>query len=145
MHVVTFGAYQFYWFYRQWGAVRDYNHLYISPAARSVVSPIFAYNLFYRVLAASGLQPAKAFGIAAALGTFLLGTSIAAQMPPPYLLLCTVAVIPAIPIQALANRAIRTAAPDHPINSRLSRLNWVAVAIGGSALSLIALGTVLRH
>jgi hypothetical protein len=143
MHVVTLGMYQFYWFYRHWIAVRDFNQIYISPAARSLLSVIFAFNLFKRVLDSSNFTRASSIGLAAVLGTCLLISSAATYLPPQYFFITLLALLPSLPVQMLANRANNSVDPVHTVNSKFSRLNWVAIVMGGILLSLVVIGGML--
>ncbi|MES3004419.1 MAG: hypothetical protein V4787_27255 [Pseudomonadota bacterium] len=143
MYVVTLGMYEFYWFYRQWIAVRDFNRIYISPAARTVASLVFAFNLFKRILDTSRLTPAASFGLAIVLGAILIAAAVAAYFPPPYVFIALLGPIPVIPMQVLANRANTRVDPTHTVNAKLSRLNWVAVVLGGALLLLGVAGAIL--
>jgi hypothetical protein len=143
MHVVTLGMYQLYWFYRHWIAVRNFNQIYISPAVRTLLSVIFAFNLFKRILDSSNFTRASSIGLAAVLGTFLLATSIAMYLPPQYFFIATLALLPTLPVQMLANRANNSVDPTHAVNSKFSILNWIAIAIGGILLLLVLAGAML--
>ena len=142
MHIVTFGLYQAYWFYRHWTAVRNFNQIYISAAARTVVSPVFAFGLFKRILDASRFSPAMSLGLSAALGCVLLVTSVAAHLPPPFLWIAVLSVVPMVPMQVLANRANFSVDPLQAVNAKLSGLNWVAVVLGGAAVLLVTVGVL---
>jgi hypothetical protein len=145
MYIVTLGLYQVYWFYRHWIAVRNFNQIYISPAARTVLSVIFAFNLFKRIFDSSNFKPAAAFWLAVVLGAFLLVTSMATYLPPGYSFIAILALLPTLPAQMLANRANRSIDPAHTVNSKFSRLNWIAIVMGGLlvlfiAIALLAMG-----
>ena len=142
MHVVTFGLYQAYWFYRHWIAVRNFNQIYISAAARTVVSPVFAFGLFKRILDTSRFSPATSLGFSAVLGGVLLLSSVASHLPPPFLWIALLSVVPMVPMQVLANRANFSVDPLQAVNAKLSRLNWVAVVFGGTAVLLVTVGVM---
>jgi hypothetical protein len=143
MYVVTFGLYELYWFYRQWVAVRNFNEIYISPAARTMVAGIFAFGLFKRILDTSRVKPTFSVGLSVVLGAFILASAIAAYLPPPYVFIAALGPLPLVPMQVLANRANSRVDPTHAVNAKLSRLNWVAVVLGGSIVLLGAIGVVL--
>ena len=143
MYVVTLGMYELYWFYRQWIAVRNFNQIYISPAARTVASVIFAFNLFKRILDTSTVTPAASIGLTAVLGTFLLATAVAGYFPPPYAVLAVLGPFPIVFMQMLANRANSRVDPTHAVNAKLTRLNWVAVVLGGTVVLLGIAAAVL--
>jgi hypothetical protein len=142
MYVATLGLYLSYWYYQQWVAVRNFNRLYISPAARTVVAPVFTFGLVKRILDASGFAPVASFGLSALLGTFLLVTTLAGQLPSPYMPIAALALFPTLALQRFANRANQVVDPDHHINAKFSRLNWIAIAISGALLLLIVAGLV---
>ena len=53
LSTVTFGIYQFYWFYKNWEAVKKNGNEKISPLWRTFFTPIYCYNLFKRIFASS--------------------------------------------------------------------------------------------
>ena len=53
LSTVTFGIYQFYWFYKNWEAVKKNGNEKISPLWRTIFTPIYCYNLFKRIFASS--------------------------------------------------------------------------------------------
>jgi hypothetical protein len=142
MYVATFGLYQAYWYYQQWIAVRNFNQLYISPAARTAVAPVFTFSLVKRILDASGFTPAASFGLSALLGTVLLVTTLAGQLPSPYMPIAALALFPALALQRFANQANLAVDPEHHINAKFSRINWIAIALSGALLLLIVAGLV---
>jgi len=143
MYLATLGLYLSYWYYQQWVAVRNFNRLYISPAARTVVAPVFTFGLVKRILDASGFAPAASLGLSALLGTFLLLTTLAGQLPSPYMPIAALALFPALALQRFANRANLAVDPEHQLNAKFSRLNWIAIVLGGITLLLVVLGLVL--
>lgn len=49
LSVLTFGLYEIYWFYKQWQFVKKAKDLKVTPWARGLFSPLFAYPLFKHV------------------------------------------------------------------------------------------------
>lgn len=50
LSVITFGIYEFYWFYKNWEAVKKFEKKKISPLGRTIFAVFYCYELFKKVL-----------------------------------------------------------------------------------------------
>lgn len=49
-NILTLGLYQIYWFYKNWKAIKKAENSKIIPLGRAIISVIFCYSLFKKVL-----------------------------------------------------------------------------------------------
>jgi hypothetical protein len=142
MCVVTFGAYQIYWFYQQWRHVQRRGEI-VHPALRTLFTGIFCYALFRRVA-----EDALARGIArvpspiASAVAFVL-LSITWQLPGPWSSLSLLSLVPLLLVQRAASAAALAAVPTADPNTRLTPINWIGVAFGVLVLVMAVFGSAL--
>lgn len=139
MTVATAGLYEFYWFYRQWRAVRDAGE-HVRPLLRAFFAVIFCYPLFRRV-AESAAATWNPVPVAA---TYLM-LCFSADLPFPYGAVALLSVLPLVTVQRAANAVAREALPDEVPDSRLTAPNWAAIACGCAILGFLAYGAYSRH
>ena len=139
----TLGAYEIYWFYKNWQLIRDREQSTILPFWRAFFGVIFCHACFSNIRShgvASGVTPPLAAGILA-IGWIV--TTVSWRLPDPYWLISLLAVVFMLPVQAHVNRINEVHVPGHDPNAQFSALNWVAVIAGGSLLGLAIAGTLI--
>jgi hypothetical protein len=143
MSTCTFGLYEIYWFYRQWGAVRSREKSDISPFLRAFFGFLFCYSLFKRIQV-SGESHNVSRSIAPGLlaGGWVLFT-VLARLPDPYRLGTYLAVLFLVPVQMAANEINLATNPMHDRNSTFSKWNLVGIVVGGLLFALMLVGTFL--
>lgn len=143
MATCSFGIYQVYWYYRQWGYVRAREKSDILPFARAIFSFLFCYSLFERIEVKG-----KSLGIAKSIvpGPLAAGWivfSILARLPDPFWLISFFAVLFLVPVQQAANEINQVTNPSHDRNDKFSKWNLAGVVVGGLLFALTVLGTFL--
>lgn len=143
MSLVTFGMYQVYWFYQHWMRHRASTGAAVQPLARAILGPLFCYPLFTRMASAAGAAGVVPPAAPEALAIAYVLLNVSSLLPEPYWLLTHLSVVPLVVVQRLATAAALRAAPDAPRNTQLTRLNRVAVILGGPLLLVTATGVLL--
>ena len=136
MWLCTFGWYQAWWTYMNWRAVRLQERSEIAPAARTVLSPLFAYALFRRMreaFARAGLRRGMPAAPLAAIWCLLTLVS----WPIPLAGLGCLVVLVRLQSRVQALHALLDAPP--PANSRLSVWNWIVVVVGALCWAMLLL------
>jgi hypothetical protein len=142
MCVVTFGAYEIYWFYQQWRHVQRRGER-VHPALRTLFAGLFCYALFRRV-SEDAMQrgiPRAPSPIACAVAFIALAITV--RLPDPWSTLSLLQLLPLALIQRAASAAALAAAPGADPNTRLTPINWVGIAFGVMILLLTALAATL--
>jgi hypothetical protein len=142
MCVVTFGAYEIYWFYQQWRHVQRRGER-VHPALRTLFAGLFCYALFRRVsedATQRGIARApSAIGCAVA----FIALAITVRLPDPWSTLSLLQLLPLALVQRAASAAALAAVPGADPNTRLTPINWVGIAFGVMILLLAALAATL--
>jgi len=104
LSLLTWGAYEIVWLYRNWRAVKRAERSAIWPVARALFGPVFYYALLKRldVRARAGLV----------LAYWLL--IISYRLPDPWSFLCAVSFLALLPAAVAVNRANGEAGRNHP-------------------------------
>ena len=144
MSLCTFGLYQIYWLYWNWRIIKQREHRRISPPWRSVLGLIFLYPLLRRIARQSkkrglGMVPAAVLSLA-----WIATSSLSYTNLPLLSALSFASVAALVPAQNAANALNSIAAPSAPRNDRFSRLNWVALVLGGPLFALTILGLLVQ-
>ncbi len=112
LSLLTFGAYEVVWLYRNWREVRESEGSNIWPWARALFGPIWYYPLLGRLEVRGRLGLAVAFWLC-------LGLS---RLPDPYWLLSSLSIVPLLPAVAAVNglnRGVaRSAVPSYAWRKR---------------------------
>ncbi|MCE9685500.1 hypothetical protein LZP73_04610 [Shewanella sp. AS16] len=142
MFTLTFGAYQFYWFYKQWQALKQHYALEVWPIARSIFSIFFIHSLYDYVNGyireTEREYSWKSEGLAltyvlVAIASGILNQLIKADDSSNFLIIVSL-FLPLAMLYPLyqGQKAINFAleAVEHPINDRLTWLNWGWIILG---------------
>lgn len=134
MSICTFGLYEYYWFYKNWVAIRDAGNK-CSPFWRAFFAPFFAYSCFKHIQRSSkqnNISSVFAPGIFAVSYFILSGLW---RLPDPYWLISTLSFLPLISANSLALSVNKTQNPNFT-NSRFTKWDW-ALLIFGNILFLL--------
>jgi hypothetical protein len=144
MYAVTLGAYQLYWFYKNWTVIKEREQRDLIPALRSIFSIIFCYQCFGRIEDGAKAQGIKAKFPAGLLAVIFILGSLIANLPEPYWLLTLILCIGAlVPVQILANSVNSLVTPEHDENGSYSGWNITSIIVGGIFLLLVIIGSFL--
>jgi hypothetical protein len=140
MSICTFGVYDVFWFYMNWGYVNR-REQQIRPFLRAIFWPLFCYPLFRRIhLAAESQGTQRSFApIPLAAGWVIL--RLLGGLPDPGWPIGLFSVLCLVPVQATVNEINLATNPQHNRNSRFTGWNIAALAIGGGVLILALIGT----
>jgi hypothetical protein len=142
MCVVTFGIYEFYWFYQQWRHVQARGES-IYPVVRAVLAGLFCYGLFRR-LADAAVERRIGPGVSPIVLTVVfLACNVVSQLPDPWKYFALLQLLPLVAAQRTASAVALAEVPTADPNTRLSPLNWLAVAFTGLIVFLALLGLAL--
>ncbi len=153
MHLLTFGAYDFYWFYRHWDHYRLKNDRNVWPAVRGLFFFLFVYPTFNAVQKAAEakqlghLPNLRIFALiyyVLLLGSILISVVYRDTLAEGVALSLTISIAGNVltgylftSMQGVANRVIDDPAGEK--NSRITALNivWIVVLLLLNALSLL--------
>jgi hypothetical protein len=141
MSVFTLGLYQMYWFFRNWGYIKERDRSRILPAMRSIFSLIFCYPCFARMRRDTATTGSPNFP-AGLLATLWIMFQIASQLEATWFM-SLLSVLLLIPIQNVVNLHNAVVAPDHDRNESIKGWNWVWIACGGLLLMAAVIGTLM--
>ena len=139
MSVVTGGAYELYWIYKNWKLIKQHQKPRIIPVLRTFFAVIFLFSLFDTVG-----KSAKSLGISYNPGVFILcavswwAIISAWKAPPPYDFITYLSVLFLIPIQIVVNKINNTICPDCDQNNSFSIWNIMGIIVG-CGLSILVL------
>jgi hypothetical protein len=142
LSLCTFGLYEFFWVYWNWKLIKEREQSGISPFWRTFFGYIFCYALLSRVKQSADDAGVSGFA-AGPLTAGWIALSLLWKLPDPWWLVCFLATVFLLPVQATVNRINALHAPGHDPNDGYSRWNVATVAIGGLLLILAIVGTFL--
>ena len=122
MSVVTFGLYEFYWFYKHWSLVSRRHDRPIMPGARAFFAVLFCHAFMAEVRRFEyvGLPPNHLQAGLLTIGWILF--TLTQRLPDPFWVLSIVAFVFLLPAQERANEINRLVEPGHDPNDRLTPL-----------------------
>jgi hypothetical protein len=142
MCVVTFGAYEIYWFYQQWRHVQRRGER-VHPALRTLFAGLFCYALFRRVSEDATQRGIARAPSAVGCAVAFIALAITVRLPDPWSTLSLLQLLPLALVQRAASAAALAAVPGADPNTRLTPINWVGIAFGVMILLLTAMAATL--
>ncbi len=142
MTVVTFGMYNFYWFYKNWVYVKQRTAQSIMPFWRALFSWLWAYSLFEEINNSAVAYSVGQTLPAGSLAILYFASGFLWKLPDPHWLVGWVGLIPVLYANSVAMAVNLRVDTSQPINTRFSVVNCVAVFIGGVLWALIFVGVV---
>jgi hypothetical protein len=140
----TFGLYHFYWHYKQW-SYEEANGSNVTPWARAIFAPFFAFSLFGRINDACEHADTSSNWNPVVLGIlYFIGVSSFKLGGHTYWAVGYLTFLPIIPIQLSINELNRRVAPDVPANTRFSFLQVVLVTLGGFVFANVIVQVLLN-
>jgi len=143
MNFCTLGAYQYYWFYKNWQLIKERESLDISPFWRTFFAVMYCFPLFWKIEGSGDvlhLRQSISFSVLA--GGWVL-FSVLSMLPDPYWFVSFLSVVCLVPVQQYINLINEQLAPGHDPNTYFTAWNIVAVVVGGSFFILAFIATIL--
>ena len=140
LHLFSFGLYGAYWFYRQWRREEERTRDDITPWARAVFAPLFAYALFTRIGSHLREEERAALPAPFLLAAMLILGSAAVRLPDPWWLLSLLSFLPLLPMQRAINRLNARTAPSADRNAHYTGANVLLIVLGLLILLSVILG-----
>jgi len=152
MFVMTYGMYQLVWFFKQWQCLKKHYELDAWPVARSIFAIFFTHSLFVYVNEYIKETKREYIWGYSALATIFVLLQLASAISNNIinietshmalvvlsLVLPLFALIPIYRAQQAINFALE--AVEHPVNDRLTGLNWVWIVIGALYWLMVTAG-----
>lgn len=141
MTVATLGIYALYWFYRNWKAIRDRDHLDIAPFWRAFFAGLWTFSLGGRFKADA---KERSIGIrlpVVTLGALYLLLQLLGRAPQPYSLLTFLSFIPLVPFDRAARRLNGNGSLSEPTDGRFSAWNIAGLVVGTAFVILVLIGS----
>lgn len=143
LSICTLGLYQLFWFYKNWCLVRAREGVDIWPFWRTFFGIFFCYAMFTKVREQQSRLHDSPSLPAGALAVGWIVVNLLWRLPDPYWLICFASVFFMVPVQSAASRVNAAVAPAHDPNAKFTKLNWVAVVVGGAVFLLDLIGSFL--
>ena len=143
MSICTLGAYELYWFYKNWVLIKERESLDIMPFWRTFFAYFFCYSLFKRVQVSAAAIPLEKSMSPGLLATGWIISTLLWNLPDPFWLVTYIAIIFLLPVQAIANDINEFVAPGHDKNDKFSGWNVFGIVVGGLIFLLTLWGTLL--
>lgn len=137
MDVATLGLYSLYWFYANWRLVRARENTNIMPPLRALFAYLFCYTLFSRIKRSA--DEVEANYVLNPMGAALAWISVrlTSLLPDPFWLFSLASVLLLAYVQNVVNEINTKTVPSHDPNTTFSKLNLLAIVIGGSITALV--------
>lgn len=149
LSVLTFGIYDFYWYYRNWKNLKMYKDLNIDPIWRTIgtVVPILGLFLIYsahkdyqKLIIEEGVNRKVYPGL---IVLVIILTGLLVNLPDPYWMLCFLSIIPLAIVQDVLNELWKKVQPDFVHNNKLNGKQITLVVIGAIWWILAILGMLI--
>lgn len=140
LSVLTFGLYEIYWFYKQWQFVKKAKDLKVTPWARGLFAPLFAYPLFKHIfeLAKEAGQKNNPSAGWLALAYFILASM--GRLPDWGWIVSFGSVLPLFPAQNRINLLWSKRYPNKTVSTTFTWKEVIVMIIGGIILLLALFG-----
>jgi hypothetical protein len=143
MSLVTLGAYEVYWFYKQWKSVKERTGASVHPVLGAIFSGLSGFWLFKRVEDAAREAGVRVGWSGAGMALAYLLLALLHRLPDPWWLASFLSVLPVVAVQSAVNAIHARKAPLAAKNEALTAWNWAGVVVGGLLLLLATLGAFL--
>lgn len=138
----TFGFYHFYWHYKQWSYEED-NGADVTPWARAMFAPFYAYSLFTRIDNACERNDTSSNWSAALLAIlYFIGIYSFKMGGHTFWAVGYLSFLPLIPVQLSVNQLNRRVAPDVKPNTRFTALQIVVLCLSLLVLAWVVFAAV---
>jgi len=137
----TFGLYGLYWHYRNWKEIEDKGGESIFPLLRGLLSVLFCYGLFSRILSSARLHGFKPRHSAGILATAYILIVLALRAPGPFWFVYLLSFIPLIYVQSAIAANNSSLNPSYVANSKFSKMEIFISIAGGAIVALTILAS----
>ena len=131
----TLGLYGLYWFHRHWQTIAAREGGGFSPLGRTLLAGSWCEPLLRQIADAAAAGPTPADYRPRLRAALWLLMTACLLLPPPYSLMCPLAVLPLVAAQRAANGVNAWLTPAADRNAAMSRREWLAVTPAGVALA----------
>ena len=142
LSIYTFGAYELYWFYKNWRLVKEREHSDIMPFWRAFFGFFFCYALFKRIAKSAEDANLPSFSAGGLTAGWIIVTLLW-RLPDAYWLLSSFAFLFFMPVQQTVNKLNARRVPGYDPNSRFKGWGLVAVIGLGILFAFAIIGNVL--
>lgn len=143
MSVCTMGLYELYWFYKNWGHIKNKNNLEIMPFWRAFFAPLWAYSSFNHIRDELGEQEISLHLYAGFLAILYFILQSLWRLPDPYWLISFLSVFLMLPANAATTKINERVLDNFQQNSKIQGWNWLAVLLGVPFFLLALIGTFM--
>ncbi len=142
LSITTFGLFEFYWFYKNWQAIKRHNGSKISPFWRSVFIFFTCNQLFKEILHSAKINGYAEKYSPGWITFFYIALAILWRLPDPWWIISTFSFVPLLSVQRAINFNNSKVNPNYIKNNKFSGRVIMVIAIGGALLFLVLMGTV---
>lgn len=140
LSILSFGIYEIYWFYSQWKTLKEKNRLRVTPWARALFSPLYAWSLFESIYEKVGKNTKQDLRNARLLGVSYFLVTILYKLPDPYWLLSFGTVIPLFIVQNGINAQWEKINLEEKISNSFTGKEILILVFGGIFMLFILIG-----
>jgi hypothetical protein len=144
MSFMTAGLYELYWMYKNWKLIQKRETQKMLPFWRAFFAVIFVYSLLNRIRASQDEAGQEKLPAGALAITWIVIT-LSYKLPDPFWLVSLFSFIPLLVVQSHVNKLNALTAPNYPINSRFTLVNWVWIVIASILIILAIIGSLLPN
>ena len=140
LSILSFGIYEIYWFYRQWKILKEKNGLRVTPWARALFSPLYAWSLFENIYEKVGKNTKQDLRNARLLGVSYFLATILYKLPDPYWFLSFSTVIPLFIVQKGINTEWKKTNVEEKISNSFTGKEIFILVFGGILIFFALIG-----
>jgi hypothetical protein len=140
-NLITFGLYQLWWFYKNWGRVKERTGKDLSPFWRAVFSPLFCFQFVRTVRSTSekvAVQAPLSVGLITAGYLVLL---MCERLPDPYWWVSVLSFVPLLPVQRHITQLHEAMYPGFDSNAAFGKGHVITLLICTPLTALAVAGT----
>ena len=143
MSICTLGLYEVYWFYKNWGLIKERTGQNIMPFWRAWFAPLWAYSCFKIIKNSANensVPDPLSIGLLAI--TYFIFQGLW-RLPDPYWIVAFLSFLFLIPANNVALNINKKLISEFANNEKISGWNWVGIVLGGLLFLLMLLGIFL--
>lgn len=142
MSICTFGAYELYWFWKNWRLYNERGDKKVWPAVRALFAPFTAYWMFKDIRSSADTYGVRTDMRPGWLAIAYLALFMLYDLPGAYGLISVLTFLPLAVANNLAIETNKKASPYFVENDQFSGWNWLAIVLGGILFCLAVVQAV---
>ncbi|MDO8657590.1 MAG: hypothetical protein Q7K55_02520 [Candidatus Levybacteria bacterium] len=139
--ILTLGLYEIYWFYKQWRYVKQAKDLNVTPWARGLFSPLFAYPLFKHIFELARKAGERHTPSAGWLAVAYFVLMMVGRAEGWVWMISLASFWPLLPVQSRVNMLWSKENPKGELKTHFSTKEVIVMIIGGIILVFALLGS----